>query len=369
MKRADRDARWGGRFLGTLLAALALAVFLVPAAGAQPFESWLTMTGGATSGFVLIPGPSLALSPTGAFTIEAWVAITNSTVAEDCRSIAGKDFIQAWWIGQCTVSGQPVLRSYLKGGGSAKNGGVIPRGVWTHVAVTFDGATRRHYINGELAASFAEAGPLPASSADMRIGSDVSWEHTPTGSIDEVRLWNVARTTSQIRSAINVRITSPQPGLVGLWSFDGGASDIVGGHGGALSGSGIGFFTFAAGPTSCGASTTAALCLQTRFQITTKWRTNPTPGTPTDGDGHVVVAGPNSGIFWFFSSDNWEVMVKAINGCGLNSRYWIYSAATTDQFYRMEVFDFKGLKNKIYFNYPGSPAPALTDSSAFATCP
>jgi len=83
----------------------------------------------------------------------------------------------------------------------------------------------------------------------------------------------------------------------------------------------------------------------------------------------VAVAGDNSGLFWFFSSDNWEIMVKALNGCGLNNRYWIFSAATTNVFYRMEVFDTVGLEQKIYFNYPGPPAPAVTDTDAFATCP
>ncbi|HEV7786488.1 MAG TPA: hypothetical protein VGQ28_14170, partial [Thermoanaerobaculia bacterium] len=102
--------------------------------------------------------------------------------------------------------------------------------------------------------------------------------------------------------------------------------------------------------------------------ITATFRTATAPG-PSDGTAHVVVAGANSGIFWFFSSDNWEVMVKAINACALNSHYWIYSAATTDRFYRMEVFDTLHFQNKVYFNYAGPPAPAVTDSSAFATCP
>jgi hypothetical protein len=364
---AVRESRGAGRSSFWLIgAALLLGVLLTPAAHAQPFNIWLGFTG--ASGYDEIPHSS-ALNPTGAFTIEAWVDITNSTAGEDCRSIAGKGYTQAWWIGQCNVGGQPTLRSYLKGSGSARSGGIIPRGVWTHVAVTFDGATRRHYIDGELAASFAETGPLTTSTSAMRIGSDVGWVHSPAGSIDEVRLWNVARSTSQIRSKINVRINADEPGLVGVWSLDATPADIVGGHGGALTGTGVGYLTFAAGPTSCGSSTVNALCLQGRFQITTKFRNIPPPGGPTNGDGHVVIAGANSGIFWFFSSDNWEIMVKAINGCGLNSRYWIYSAATTDQFYRMEVFDFQGLKSKIYFNYPGSPAPAVTDSDAFATCP
>ena len=83
----------------------------------------------------------------------------------------------------------------------------------------------------------------------------------------------------------------------------------------------------------------------------------------------MVVASSNSGIFWFFSSDNWEVMVKVLNACGLNNRYWVFSAATTNEFYRMEVFDVRAGVNKIYFNYPGPPAPAVTDVDAFATCP
>jgi len=352
-------ARWT---LTVLLLALGAT-----AAQAQPFNLWLRLAGDPSSGYIEIPHSS-ALNPTAAFTIEAWVNISNNTTGEDCRSIAGKSYTAAWWIGQCNVGGQPVLRSYLKGGSSAKNGGVIPRGVWTHIAVTFDGSTRRHYINGELAASFPETGPLTTSTAAMRIGSDVSWVHTPSGSIDEVRLWNVARSITQIRAAINTPITGPQPGLVALWALNGNANDSIGGHNGVATGAGLSVGVFPA-IASCGSSTVNALCLQDRFQITTAWRTNATPGTPTDGGGHVVVAGPNSGIFWFFSSDNWEVMVKALNGCGLNSRYWIFSAATTNVFYRMDVFDVRAGQQKIYFNYPGPPAPAVIDVDAFATCP
>ena len=51
-------------------------------------------------------------------------------------------------------------------------------------------------------------------------------------------------------------------------------------------------------------------------------------------------------------------MVKALNGCGLNNRYWIFSAATTNVFYRMTVYDYHTGTQKIYFNYPGPPAPA-----------
>ena len=353
-----------------LTSVLLVATFLAvtPGVQAQPFTAWLNLVGGATSGYIEIPHSS-AFNTTGAFTFEAWVAITNSTTGEDCRSIAGKRYLETWWLGQCNVGGQPTLRSYLKGGGSLRNGGIIPRGVWTHVAVTFDGSKRRHYINGELAAEFTETGSLPTNSRPIRIGSDENWEHTPTGGIDEVRLWNVARSISQIRASLNKRITTPQPGLIAVWPFDGTTVDIIGGHNGTVHGAGVSAANFPV-IASCGASTATSLCLNNRFRVTAFWRTNPTPGTPTDGQAQVVNApNPSSGLFWFFSSTNWEVMVKVLNGCGLNNRWWVFSAATTNVFYRVEVLDVTSGEQKIYFNYPGPPAPAVTDTDALATCP
>ncbi|HYG64148.1 MAG TPA: hypothetical protein VEL74_16350, partial [Thermoanaerobaculia bacterium] len=134
-------------------------------------------------------------------------------------------------------------------------------------------------------------------------------------------------------------------------------------------GSGVGFLTAPVALT-CGASTATSLCLHGRYLVTSFFRTNPTPGTPTDGQGRVVpVANPGSGIFWFFAADNWELMVKVLNGCGLNNRWWVFSAATTNVFYRLEVDDVRTGEQKIYFNYPGPPAPAVTDTDALATCP
>jgi concanavalin A-like lectin/glucanase superfamily protein len=358
-----------GRLSRFLLLGFAFALLLPGVAQAQPFGTWGVWTPGypTTHGYINIPHSS-ALNPAAAFTFEAWVNLTNSSTAEDCRSIAGKDYLVAWWVGQCTVGGQSTLRTYLKGVGSLRQGGIIPRGVWTHIAVVFNGTQRLHYINGELAASFAESGPLPPSTSNLRIGSDSSWPRSPTGGIDEVRLWNVARTTAQIRSTINVRITTPQPGLVAVWPLDGNGNDIISTHDGTVVGTGLVSGTFPV-MANCGVSTAAALCLNTRFQVIARWRTNPVPGSPVDGNAQAVLASADSGIFTFFSPTNWEVMVKVLNGCGLNSRYWVFSAATTNVFYRMEVFDVARGAQKIYFNYPGPPAPAVTDVSAFATCP
>lgn len=350
--------------------AFALAAFLLMPAltvNAQPFGAWLNLGGSPSTGHAAIPA-SADLNPTSAFTFEAWVAITNNSAAEDCRSIAGKNYLQAWWIGLCTQSGKPTLRSYLKGGGSAKNGGQIEPGRWTHIAVVFNGTQRLHYINGELAATFAETGPLTTSTDPMRIGSDVSWQFPPTGAIDEARLWNVARTEAQIRSSMSTEITTAQTGLVAVWPLNGNVNDVVGGHNGATAGNNVSFLT-APVALSCGANTATSLCLLGRFSITARWRTDPA-GTLTNGQAQVAGAANNgSGLFQFFSPDNWEIMVKTINACSLNNRYWVFSAATTNVFYRLEVTDVRTGASKIYFNYPGPPAPAVTDTDALATCP
>ncbi len=352
------------RSLPPALLLAALSVILAPgAAQAQPFGTWLNFSGNPTHGYVRVPH-SAALNPTGAFTVEAWVSISNNPAAEDCRSIIGKHWQQAWWLGLCTVGGQPTLRSYLKGSGSLRQGGVIPPNVWTHVAVVFNGTRRFHYVNGVLSGDFPEAAPLTTSASELRIGSDVAWQFTPAGGIDEVRLWNVARTQAQLRANINLPITAPQAGLVALWNFESGVTDAVGPHDGSIQGAGVGALVIPAGLPCNNTATT--LCLDGRFVVSATWSTG--PGSSGPGN-RVACATTDSGLFWFFSADNWELMVKAVNGCGLNNRHWIFSAATTNVFYRLQVMDVVGRAQKIYFNYTGPPAPAVTDTSAFATCP
>lgn len=338
---------------------------LSPAAEAQPFGGFPDFNG--THQYVRIPHhPSL--NPTGAFTFEAWVALENPGPAGTCRSIAGKNWQQSWWIGICNVGSpaKPTLRSYLKGSASQRNGGTLPAG-YTHIAVVFNGSRRLHYINGEKVLDVPETGPLPASTDEMRIGSDVAWQFSPIGTIIEVRLWNVARTEAQIRSAISEPITTAQPGLVGVWSMN-GPQDVVGSRDGTMVG-GLGLMTTGVISSCAGMGTATRLCLQNRFLVSARWRTSGV-GEPTDGNAQVVpVLNSGSGIFWFFSPDNWEVMVKTINGCGLNHHYWVFSASTTNLFYSLYVFDVTSGVGKTYFNYPGPPAPAVTDTEAFVGCP
>jgi len=47
------------------------------------------------------------------------------------------------------------------------------------------------------------------------------------GSIDEVRIWNVARSQDQVREYMNRSLKGTEPGLAGYWKFDEDKGDIV----------------------------------------------------------------------------------------------------------------------------------------------
>jgi hypothetical protein len=209
----------------------ALLLLVVPSvASAQPFGGYLNLNGRPNHGYVEIPN-SPALNPTQGFTFEAWVKVSD---AGSCSSIAGKGWQQTWWVGVCGTT----LRSYIKGFGGAAvnfNSGTVPANVWTHVAVTFDGSFRRHYINGVQTGERADTGPLPTNTAAVRIGSDVQWQFTPIGAIDEVRLWSVARTAAQIQANRFTVLGNPTPGLIAVWSFNNNTNDSVGAYNGTLS--------------------------------------------------------------------------------------------------------------------------------------
>jgi len=60
------------------------------------------------------------------------------------------------------------------------------------------------------------------------------------GKIDDVRIWNVVRASSDVALAYRAELTSHQPGLVANWKFNDGngssAADSAGGHVASLNG-------------------------------------------------------------------------------------------------------------------------------------
>jgi len=82
--------------------------------------------------------------------------------------------------------------------------------------------------------------------------------------------------------------------------------------------------------------------------------------------GQRVLTTSESGVFSFFSPDNWEMQVKVLDGCRLNEAFWVFVSTASDVTYRLEVLDHSSGATKTYFG-SGSGEPIL-DTSAFFTC-
>jgi len=100
---------------------------------------------------------------------------------------------------------------------------------WHHVAASYDGATMRIYIDGELAVQSNAIFTIGnASNSNLFIGESPGFSgRVFNGKIDEVRVWNVSRTRSQIQSTMNIILTSEyysttDSGLAGYWRLDDG---------------------------------------------------------------------------------------------------------------------------------------------------
>ena len=85
------------------------------------------------------------------------------------------------------------------------------------------------------------------------------------------------------------------------------------------------------------------------------------------GRGHHLTG--DTGAFWFFSPGNVEVVIKVLNGCELNSRYWTFAGGLTDVSVILTVTDTHTGIIQTYSNPQGTPFGPIQDTSAFATCP
>ena len=104
--------------------------------------------------------------------------------------------------------------------------------IWYHVAGTYDGSFVRYYVNGCLVNEIEASGELITNSWDAAIGTKSNWPNGPEqfrGKIDEVRIWNEARSDLQLRLNMNNLINpTGEPQLIAYYKMDNSYNNVQG---------------------------------------------------------------------------------------------------------------------------------------------
>lgn len=103
---------------------------------------------------------------------------------------------------------------------------VLTLNTWQHVAGTYDGSKMRLYVNGTLVDSMAANFSFSSQGQNLTIGnwSDPNSNRTFMGSIDEARVWNVAKTHTEILNSMNGELCNVAPGLVACYRLNEGTA-------------------------------------------------------------------------------------------------------------------------------------------------
>lgn len=102
---------------------------------------------------------------------------------------------------------------------------------WYHVAGVYNGSELKLYINGTFKDQFDFAATpedmeqmLPKG--DVTIGGILN-KYAFDGYIDECRLWSIDRTDEEILKHMNAPIEHNTPNLLGQWTFNEGAGELI----------------------------------------------------------------------------------------------------------------------------------------------
>ncbi len=99
-------------------------------------------------------------------------------------------------------------------------GAPLTAGTWYHVAVTFDDATNSMnlYLNGVMVSSGT---PPDYTETTLDLGI-FAGSNLFAGRMDEVRIWNVARSAGEILANMNCKLRGDEPGLIAYYDFNQG---------------------------------------------------------------------------------------------------------------------------------------------------
>ncbi len=183
---------------------------------------------------------------------------------------------------------------------------------------------------------------------DLRTGLEMSWTN-PQGTLFEpiadMSAFATCGEASRTNGASRIRLSgAPKDRAADLYRASLTEADRI-----------------AAAGSECAESETALCLRNSRYQVRANWHTGEQSGAAT-----AIPRTSDTGMFWFFSSDNVELIVKVLDGCALNGHRWVLMGGLTDVGVEIMVTDVETDETKVYESPGGSLFSTRFDTTAFS---
>jgi hypothetical protein len=162
----------------------------------------------------------------GAFTVEFWIYVEAYPGPGPEATIVsrGNSTVDGWNIRLGTAGGVK-LQTYQSGASQTTTSNPLTLNKRQHVAVVRNGSSCYIYIDGVLSVSSSGTHTNPTTAArNLFFGKNNGGTVFFAGFLDELRIWNVARTRGQVCAYMNRQLQAAEltSSLLGYWKFDDG---------------------------------------------------------------------------------------------------------------------------------------------------
>jgi hypothetical protein len=172
------------------------------------------------SSYVTIPSSLNSVFNTNNVTLEGWFKFNVNT--SGFPMLIGEAYVGDLKVTFCMhKQGNNINAGFYNNGWTVvTSASTIQYNTWMHIAATYDQSSIKIYINGNLDATLNANAALPTGSESWYIGKRWDSNEFFRGVMDEIRVWNVARTQAQIQASMNTSVPTNSTGLRAYYKLD-----------------------------------------------------------------------------------------------------------------------------------------------------
>ena len=226
--------------LSILTVLMVALLFTAPAIPTRADDAGFALAFDGVNDSVMLPETVQIMASTWITTktVEVWVKPKGPAAICAMEAVAACDYIfgdkPEWWgITRGIIGGQDRIWIFSFDGSMDQIGVPYSEGQWVHLAMVHDGGVLRAYKNGvEVGVRASGATLQPGTGAHPRLvigGLIYNSEriYTLQGQIDEVRIWNVARSAAEINANMRLLLNGSEAGLAAYYQMSDGAGLIL----------------------------------------------------------------------------------------------------------------------------------------------